>query len=122
MRDTTVLGAERLTETHCSELGGADRKKPGPKPNPDKLLFRTLGLHADGWEYLRKWQIEGEGDNFTPALARLIEATQVFFPQGPEVGKPRDARGRFLPSDGASKSAIQRRQRRERKEGEEHGA
>lgn len=99
---------------YYSETPG-ERKHAGGRPaNPDKLHFRSMGLRSADWDYLRLWQVEGEGDNFTPALQRLVEFLRIFAPGGPEVEKPRDDKGRFLPAGGTSKSAIQRRNRRKR--------
>lgn len=93
---------------------------PGGRPkDPNKLFFHHIGLRPADWEYLRHWQIEGEGDNFTPAINRLMEFVRIFAPEGQEVGKPRDERGRFLPSGGTSKGAQQRKRKRERAEGQE---
>jgi hypothetical protein len=99
-----------MAETHCSELAS---KRRGPKPSPTALKFRSIGLQPAAWEYLRGWQIEGEGDNFTPALNRVIEFAQRFAPGGAEVKKARNERGQFLPSGGTSKTARQRARRRE---------
>lgn len=106
-------------ETNYSKLDAEVPKKRGPKPNPDKLQFRSVGLRPADWEYFKQWQSPNDEEtNFTHALESLIAFVKDFAPGGPMVEKQRDEKGRFLPENGTSKMAICRRKRRERRERE----
>lgn len=66
--------------------------KRGRKPDPHRLIFDKVGLRSSDLEYLAKWP----GDNPTQQLQAVLDFVRLFAPEGEEIGKPRDARGRFV--------------------------
>lgn len=75
-------------------LLGTERKKRGRKPDPNKLVFRSVGLTAEQWAFVRQWASENDSDtNYTPALGTALEEFRRFLPT--PTGRARDERGRF---------------------------
>lgn len=106
-------------EKDCTKNAGEAKRGKGRPADPNKRVFIHMGLRPHVREYLKLWQSEtGDETNFNEALERLIEDVMKFFPGGPMVEKPRDAKGRYLPGaePGTSKMAVHRRRRREERE------
>jgi hypothetical protein len=93
--------------TNYSELPQEGRKRPGPKKDPNALIFRSVGLPPRDWAYVETWASEndyretdkGRTWNPTPAIGRAVEELRRYRPVGQEGTRVRDARGRFAEQD-----------------------
>jgi len=99
---------------HYSELTVGAKNRPGPKKNPNALVFRSVGLMPSQWDTVAKWASDNEREaakqadkplNLSPALGRAVDDLAAFRPMGPGQAAPRDARGLFLNSEGRARPA-----------------
>lgn len=63
----------------------------GRPTDPNKLHFRSIGLPCALWEYLEQW----EGANSTQRMQAALEMLRRFAPDGEEIRRLRDEKGRF---------------------------
>ena len=81
-------------------------KKRGRPLDPNKLVFREVGIRPPERQWLRLWRQNPDDppvvpgspeDNLTEQLGFLIEAAMRFWPEGNNFasGWPRDEKGRF---------------------------
>jgi hypothetical protein len=56
--------------------------KRGRPSNPDSLVFKTVGLTKDQWEWLELWLPSGNPSN---QLRELFERCYKFWPSGPST-------------------------------------